>query len=134
MSSADGGLVDTNILIRHLTGDPPDQAARATRFLASTDRLLLTDVILAEVVYVLGSVYRVQRDDIARLAESIVTSPRIRVLDLPLLLRTIEVYRDFRLAFADAYLVACAETTHPHIVVSFDRGISRVGTVQRVEP
>ena len=25
-------FVDTNILIRHLTGDPPGQATRATRF------------------------------------------------------------------------------------------------------
>jgi len=33
---SDGELtafVDTNVLVRHLTGDPPDQAARATRFL-----------------------------------------------------------------------------------------------------
>jgi len=42
-------FVDTNVLIRHLTGDPPDQAARATRYLAAADELLLADLILAEV-------------------------------------------------------------------------------------
>jgi predicted nucleic acid-binding protein len=59
---------------------------------------------------------------------------RIRISDQPLLLRTIEVYERHRLAFADAYLVASAERSGVGIVVSFDEGISRVGTVQRLEP
>jgi predicted nucleic acid-binding protein len=32
-------FLDTNILIRHLTGDPPEQARRARAFLASADEL-----------------------------------------------------------------------------------------------
>ena len=65
---------------------------------------------------------------------SIVSSDRMRVADLPLLLRTIEVYQRHRLAFADAYLVASAERSGVGVVVSFDKGISKVGTVERVEP
>ena len=45
-------FVDTNVLIRHLTGDPPGQAARATRLLSRAGQLLLPDLIVAEVVYV----------------------------------------------------------------------------------
>ena len=48
-------FVDTNVLIRHLTGDPPDMAAAATRFLAEADDLLVVDLVIAEVVYVLES-------------------------------------------------------------------------------
>ena len=50
-------FVDTNVLIRHLTGDPPEEAARATRYLETADELLLPDLILAEVAYVLESFY-----------------------------------------------------------------------------
>ena len=57
-------FVDTNVLIRHLTGDPPDLAARATAFLAAADELLLPDLIVAEVVYVLESFYVVAADEI----------------------------------------------------------------------
>ena len=128
------GFVDTNVLIRHLTGDPPLQARRATEFLAAAHDLWLADLIVAEVVYVLESVYRVDRDGIAGLARSIVSSDRIQVSDLPLLLRTIEVYQHHHLAFADAYLVASAERSGIGVVVSFDEGISKVGTVRRVEP
>jgi len=37
-------FVDTNILIRHLTGDRPEMAARATAYLEAETELLLTDV------------------------------------------------------------------------------------------
>lgn len=40
---------------------PPDLAARATALLASGERLLLADLILAECVYVLESFYEVDR-------------------------------------------------------------------------
>lgn len=32
-------FVDTNVLVRHLTGDPPAQAARATRYLQRAETL-----------------------------------------------------------------------------------------------
>ena len=65
-------FVDTNILVRHLTGDPPDQAARATKFLAAADELLLPDLTVAEVVYVLESFYEVGRRQVAELVREAV--------------------------------------------------------------
>lgn len=58
----------------------------------------------------------------------------ITVVDPALLLRAVEVYEVDRLDFAEAYLVACAESTGVGQVASLDRSIDRVGTVQRVEP
>ncbi len=58
-------FIDTNVLIRHLTGDPPELAARATRYLAGADELLLPDLILAEVAYVLESFYETPRAQVA---------------------------------------------------------------------
>lgn len=127
-------FVDTNILIRHLTGDPPGQAARATRFLANTDALLLADLVVVEVVYVLESYYEVERPRIAGMVRSIIAFDAIRVVDEDLLLRAIEVYEIDRLDFAEAYLVASAERAGVGAVASFDRSIDRVTTVTRIEP
>ncbi|MGL4743794.1 MAG: hypothetical protein ACRCXL_05330 [Dermatophilaceae bacterium] len=49
-------------------------------------------------------------------------------------LRSIEVYEHDRLDDAEAYLVACAESTGVGRIASFDRTIDRVVTVARVEP
>lgn len=127
-------FVDTNILIRHLTGDPPDLAARATAFLADADDLLLPDLIVAEVVYVLESFYEVPVDEVARLVRSVIAFPAIRTLDPSLLLRSLEVYETHRIDYAEAYLVASAETAGIDDIVSFDRSIERVATVTRIEP
>ncbi len=54
--------------------------------------------------------------------------------DPALLSRSIEVYEAYGLSFADAYLVASAEQTGIGRIASFDRGIDRVSTVERIEP
>jgi predicted nucleic-acid-binding protein len=127
-------FVDTNLLVRHLTGDPPEQAARATRFLAAADELLLADLVLAETVYVLESFYEVRRARVAELVRAIIAFPTMVVLDPAMLLRALEVYETDRLDFAEAYLVAQAERSGIGVIASFDKAIDRVTTVQRLEP
>lgn len=127
-------FVDTNVLVRHLTGDPPDQAARASAYLAGADDLLLPDLILAEVAYVLESYYEAPRAQVAETLRAILAFPAVRVADAELLQRAVEVYDVHRLDFANAYLVASAERTGVNLVASFDRAIERVGTVRREEP
>jgi predicted nucleic-acid-binding protein len=127
-------LLDTNILVRHLTGDPPLQASRATAFLRGSHELILTDLVLAEMVYVLESFYEVSRTDIATMARALLALPSIVAGDHDLLLRAVEIYEVDRLDFAEAYLVALAEMSDVKRVASFDRQIDRVKSVQRVEP
>ena len=127
-------FVDTNVLVRHLTGDPADMAARATAYLNAERELLLTDLVAAETVYVLESFYEAPRDQVAQALRSLVAFDSIVCVDPALLLRAIEVYETDRIDFADAYLVACAESTGIGKVVSFDRSIDRVNTIERIEP
>ena len=127
-------FVDTNILVRHLTGDPPPMAATATAFLRDESELCLADLIVAETVYVLESFYETPRDQVAGIIRSLLALASIVVVDRDVLLRVVEVYEVERLDFAEAYLVACAESTGVGRVASFDRAIDRVSTVERIEP
>lgn len=127
-------FVDTNVLIRHLTGDPPEMATRATAYLRTEPELLLTDLVVAETVYVLESFYEAPREQIADAVRSLLAFGSVITVDPALLLRTVEVYETDRIDFAEAYLVACAESTGVNRVASFDKSIDRVTTVQRVEP
>ena len=127
-------FVDTNVLVRHLTGDPPDMAAAATEYLRTEAELLLTDVVAAETVYVLESFYEAPRAQVAQALRSLVAFDSVVCVDPALLLRAVEVYETDRVDFAEAYLVACAESTGVQRVASFDRSLDRVETIQRVEP
>lgn len=127
-------FVDTNVLVRHLTGDPPEMAARATAFLADVEEVLLTDLILAETIYVLESFYKAPRPQVADAMRSLVAMDTVVTVDPAMLLRAVEVYELDRIDFAEAYLVAQAESTGIHAIASFDKSIDRVQTVRRIEP
>ena len=127
-------FVDTNVLVRHLTGDPADMAARATAYLEVETDLLLTDLVVAETVYVLESFYEAPRVQVAAAIRSLLAFASVLSIDPALLLRAVEVYETDRIDFAEAYLVACAESTGINRITSFDMSIDRVGTVERIEP
>ncbi len=127
-------FVDANVLVRHLVGDPPAMAARATAYLGSATELLVADLVVAETVYVLESFYEVSRQTIAMSMRSLLALDSVVVVDAPLLHRSIEIYEHDRLDFAEAYLVASAESSGVGAVASFDRSIDRVGMVERIEP
>lgn len=90
--------------------------------------------VAAETVYVLESFYAAPRDQVGEAVRSLVAFDSILCVDPALLLRAIEVYETDRIDFAEAYLVACVETTGIGKVASFDRSIDRVNTIERIEP
>jgi predicted nucleic-acid-binding protein len=126
-------LLDTNVVIRHLTGDPPEMARRATQFLAANAELVLVDVVLAECVYVLQSVYEADRRGVAEMMRAALAMTMISA-DTELLLRALEIYELDRLDFPEAYLVAAAEFTDVESIASFDKAIDRTSSVERVAP
>jgi predicted nucleic-acid-binding protein len=109
-------------------------AARASRFLAEERNLLLADLVVAETIYVLESFYEAPRAVIAESIRALIAFESVICVDPSLLLRAVEIYEVDRLDFAEAYLVACAESTGVGRVASFDRSINRVTTVELVEP
>jgi predicted nucleic-acid-binding protein len=131
--------IDSNLLIRHFTGDPPDQAARATRFVrdAAANDLLLLDVHVAECVYVLEGPYRQGRDHVAQLVSSVMGVPAIQVENEDVVRRALDLYATHGFDFPDAYLVATAEVrgfTHVAGFDRFDTKLKKTSTVRRVEP
>lgn len=133
--------LDTNIVIRHLSGDHADHSPRARALFqdlyAGGRVAALTEAVLVETVQVLSSktLYNLPRPQIRRHLSAII---RFRGVKLPRkrrCLRALEVYETTpRLSFVDSLLVAYAEEHPPATVVSFDQGFDRVPDVVRVEP
>lgn len=127
-------FVDTNILVRHLTGEPPEMAVRATAYLERETELLLTDLVVAETVYVLESFYEAPREQFAEAVRSLIAFDSVICVDPAVLLLSVEVYETDRIDFAEAYLVAGAESTGIAKIASSERSLDRVQSVARVEP
>jgi predicted nucleic-acid-binding protein len=117
-------ILDTNVLIRHLTGDPPDQAEIATDFMATARSVLIPDVVVAECVFVLESYYGVERWRIAEMMRSALETVTPLAYD-PAMYRYLELYETVNVGFVDAYLLAQAEYGNWGPVVTFDRDLKR---------
>ncbi|MDQ3756837.1 MAG: PIN domain-containing protein [Actinomycetota bacterium] len=107
---------------------------QATRLLLGANELLLTDLVVAEIVYVLQSFYALSRADVAHRVRALLSLGGVVTANRDILGRALDVYGAHKLGFVDAYLVAHAEESGVGKIASFDKGIDRVGTVERVEP
>lgn len=131
-------LLDTNVLIRHFTQDPPEQALRASACIrdARPNELLLLDLHVAECIFVLQGPYRQSKSEVAELLGSMLGVASIRFEHEALIRRSLDLYTA-GLGFPDAYLAAAAEDAGIDQVLSFDRfdaKLKKHSKVKRVEP
>lgn len=131
-------VLDANVLLRFLTGEPHDLADRARAILAEAERkrvpLVLTPLTLAEVVFVLQSVYDWERNEIAEQLLDLISAPSLTVLDHPALLQALTWYRDVQgIHLADAYVAAVATARGHGRVASFDRHMGQLPGVTAIQ-
>jgi predicted nucleic acid-binding protein len=130
--------VDANILLRFLTGEPQDHAERTRmlfeRISQGQERVLLDEVILAEVVWTLNKTYRRSKQDVAADLLALLSEDGIVCDDKGVLSRAMTFFASLNLSFADALLAAKALDDDPPAVYSFDRSLSRVPGLRRFEP
>lgn len=72
--------VDTNVLVRLVVGDEPDQMAAASQMFDEADVIAIGVQTLSELVWVLRRSYGVTRDEIAAAIRTIAASEKV-VLD-----------------------------------------------------
>ena len=133
-------FVDTNIFLRHLTGDDPGKARACLALFQRAQRkeiaLTTAESVIAEVVYVLSSkqLYNVARQDIRALLYPLLTLPGLRLTYRKSYLRALDLYATHSLDFADALIIAQMERQQIADVYSYDRDFDRIATINRVEP
>jgi predicted nucleic acid-binding protein len=134
-------LLDTNVIIRYITQDEPQQSARVRSFLdrveAGLEEALLTEGVIVEAVQVLSSkvLYHLSRQQVADDLSTIIGLRGMRLPGRARYLRALDLYASApRLDFVDALLVAYAEQQAPHTIISYDQDFDRVAGITRREP
>ena len=131
-------LIDSNVVLRYLTKDPPKMAEAALRTLADAQKgkisLILTSLTVAEVVWVLESFYGHSKAKIAETVGQFLFCDGLEVEDLELIIEALTLYQGKNLDFADAFLAAIALRRGPQAVYSFDEHFDRIPGITRLEP
>lgn len=129
MSEEASWWVDANVLLRFLTGDPPQLARRASGLLEKVGRdgvpLRVHPVVVAETVWVLQSFYGYSKGEISGALTPLLEHPALRVEDARTVLGALETMASGNVDFADALLAGTARSRGAG-VVSFDRDFRKL--------
>ncbi len=123
VARAVSGFLDTSMVVRYLTGDPPDLAEQAAQVIDREEGLQVTDVVLAETAYVLTSVYRISRSVVVDHLIAFLQKENVMpfAVDKALALQALLLCRPSgRVSFADAMIWAAARSSESKVVYSLD--------------
>ncbi len=133
-------FLDANIIIRYLTGDNPEQSARAYRLLQQVDEgsvhVTVSEAVVVEVVYVLSSkaTYNLPRATVRDRVRAVVEMRGLELQCKRTYLRALQLYADTSIDFVDALCIAQMERAGITHIWSFDHRFDRLEGITREEP
>lgn len=137
--SADLIFADTNVFLRYLTNDIPEQAAAFEGLIrkagAGDVALITTAMVLAEIVWTLESYYHLEKSAIQDRILAILNTPGLTVDEGELILNAILWYREKNVDFIDAYHAAWMSRRGINKICTLDRKhFSRFAEIEIVSP
>jgi predicted nucleic-acid-binding protein len=130
--------VDANVILRLVTGDPPEMADAAETMFRLVDdgdlELLIEPVVIAEAVWVLSSFYGFSPSEIAPTLRTFLAGEGIIGDDKDALLEALQLYEDRDVDFVDALLAVRMTKEGVREVYSFDKHFGRIEGLRRLRP
>ncbi len=121
--------LDTNVLVRYLTLDDPEQAERAERVIDDAVRtgepLFVSAIVVCELVWVLERGYRFTRGEVEVVLDALLRTAQLHFRDKDLLWAALADYRASPGDFADYVLGRDGAAEGCTATVTFDRALSK---------
>ena len=135
-------FIDTDVIIRFLTGDDPGKQEQAAKLFNQIEGGRLTVAapytVIADAVYVLSSprLYNIARHEVAALLTPLVRLPNFRGKDRRVVLAALALYGSgaTKIDFGDAMIVAAMQQSGSGTVYSFDADFDKLAGTSRQEP
>ena len=122
--------LDTNILVRHLVRDDPEQTRHAHRFitqeLTRENPGFINRVVLAELVWVLQSGYEYPKAAIIEVLENVLRTSQFFIEDLAAARSALRLYQEKNADFADCLVGVLNHDSGCDRTVTFDRAAARL--------
>ena len=124
-------FLDSNVILRYLLDDP--EAASVEVLLRSRQKLVLLDIVFAEVVWTLIRFYKWDKERVISLTSGLLNLQSISA-NRKLLLSSLELYKKSNIKYTDAYIAASMIEKKERSIYSFDRDFDKVKRIKRLEP
>jgi predicted nucleic acid-binding protein len=131
-------FIDTNIFIRYLTNDIPGKADECEKIfkkaIKKEETFYTTDMVIAEIVWVLESYYELPKEEVQDKVEKILNTPNLICTNRDLILSALTLYSQKNIDFIDAYNALMMKNKGIEEIYSYDKHYDRVEWLTRLEP
>jgi predicted nucleic-acid-binding protein len=119
--------VDTNVLVRFLTQDHPQQAKKAAELLEKAEvdgePCFISDIVLCEMVWVLEECYSQKKANLIQSLEMLLKVDGFRFQDKNRIFTAIEVFRNGKGDFSDYLIGMQAKGAGARCLFTFDKAL-----------
>ena len=130
-------LLDTNVLLRFITGEPADQAKAVADLVLAAEagkvRLAVLPMVLAEAVFVLTGFYEHPRSKVVSVLSHLISCPGFHSDEQDRMVHALKLFGSSTLDFVDCYLAA-ASIREGRFLVSFDRDLAKLHGITLKKP
>jgi predicted nucleic-acid-binding protein len=131
-------FIDTNIFLRFLTNDIPEKADACEKIFKNAvekkQTLFTTDLVIAEIIWVLESYYELPKEEIQDKVEKILNTPNLICPNKDLILSALILYSEKNIDYADAYNALILRDNGIEKLYSYDTHYDRINWLSRLEP
>ena len=129
---------DTNLFIRFFTGDSDNQSQESKKFLDQVSRgkyeLFICDLIVAEIIYVLESIYHLDRNEVVEKILAIAETDNTIIENRQVILGALDLYEEKNIDFIDAYLASHSVKNNCDTIFTFDKDFRKIDFIKKIIP
>ena len=91
-------------------------------------------LVIAEIVWVLESTYKWEKEKICDNIEFILNTPNIKFKERTIIVHAVNIYKKENVDFIDAYNFSYMKYYDINEIYSFDKDFDKLGDIKRIEP
>ena len=138
MPSEKRRFIDTNIFLRFLTADIPEQAQRCAaliqRIRDGVETVEVSSLAAAEIVWTLERFYKLSKEEVASKVSSLLKLKGLRIANKTIFLEALSLFAEKNISFTDAYIAVQMKRANQNEIYSYDRDFDRIEQIKRLEP
>ncbi|MBP7866696.1 MAG: type II toxin-antitoxin system VapC family toxin [Acidobacteria bacterium] len=125
--------VDTNILVRLVTRDDPEQYAKALEFLNRNKPVWVAHLTVLELAWVLSCCYKVDKGRVCAVVRMLLDAAEFNVQQPAVLEAALDRWEASGIDFADAFILESARAASEIPLATFDARLGRLDGAHLLE-
>ena len=131
-------FIDTNLFLRYFTKDDEKKAEDVLKLLkrveSNEEKVITSSLVVFEIVFALESYYKVPRDEIKKLLQSILNLRGLKLEFKDIFESALDLYSERKISFADSFNACYMGKRGVKEIYSFDEDFDKIEGITRVIP